>query len=305
MRLAYTGVAGHIQGLAPLVGLTDLILGSTQVGGQLGRSRPGGGTSGALAPLVGLTALDLSDTEVEGDVEVRPTPKLAQQLGQLQPFIVARSLERAWADFRACIFRASLTPSSPKGLAPLARLAHLNLHGTRVVGRAAALAPLVHLSSLDLGGTEVAGCAAFCAAGGPFHTHCPPCGDYDCVCQLDGDGRGAVDGDRDGRGAVVRGGGRARALRGGALLRGAIAIATSGAPLKTDDALAAPAAAKPVHSAAAAPEPAPLPPPPLGPEWTETGGVQWRVVAVVLALCAGVASLDKEVRWRRQTRRSA
>jgi hypothetical protein len=57
-------------------------------------------------------------------------------------------------------------------LAPLTRLTYLNLWGTKVTGQAAALAPLTGLTGLDLGGTAVAGCDAFCAPGGPFHSHC-------------------------------------------------------------------------------------------------------------------------------------
>jgi hypothetical protein len=59
-----------------------------------------------------------------------------------------------------------------KALAPLVQLTYLDLFSqTKVTGRAAALTPLTRLRVLQLSGTEVTGCAAFCAPGGPFHTH--------------------------------------------------------------------------------------------------------------------------------------
>jgi hypothetical protein len=94
------------------------------------------GDLGALSPLVNLTYLDLSYTDVAGDV---------------------------------------------KDLAPLVQLTFLDLKQLgKLAGQAAALAPLVRLTYLNLDDTGASGtagpggCYAFCAAGGPFHTHCDP-----------------------------------------------------------------------------------------------------------------------------------
>jgi hypothetical protein len=51
-------------------------------------------------------------------------------------------------------------------------LVWLNLISTKVVGQAGALVPLVNLTTLSLEGTAVVGCGTFCAADGPFRTHC-------------------------------------------------------------------------------------------------------------------------------------
>jgi hypothetical protein len=61
-----------------------------------------------------------------------------------------------------------------RGLAPLTQLTELKLANTKVSGQAATLAPLTKLTLVTFGDTAVVGSRPFCAASGPFHARCDP-----------------------------------------------------------------------------------------------------------------------------------